>query len=219
MKYIMKYIGIDIDDTVSDSNRAVLSLMKKRYGIEMAPEDRTTFMLHDSPKLRNRLGPYEGEQLFADVWKEHKSMRLIDLNIPKYVRSLRRRFGGITMITSSPGSSLDIKAFLRGNEIEFDRFEHVGLADKYLLPVVACLDDCDYVALTCSMVKPTVLFSQPWNRNFRDLLIQQRDTSIKIADNWAVVEERLVDAIEGRPARRPILELLRERQNSKSHQT
>lgn len=194
----MKYIGIDVDDTITDSTKAVIRQLKK-YGIGMRKEQRTEFMLHECDALRGVVNPWFESKLFSDAWRDYRSIRLIDQKIPKYIKNLRRRFDGIVIVTSSSAKTSDIKEFLRISDIEYDGFEHVSMKDKISVPVAAMVDDSLFVANFCSIVKPVVLLNQPWNRQN---LYHEKD-NILSADNWSIVEELVVKGMREFRSRLP----------------
>ncbi len=179
----MVTLGFDCDGTVADSWSLMLRLMHKRYGIMATKMNiRSHEVIENEPFKKLARG--QAEEVFVDVWKDYRSIRLEHQRIPEIIRWLRNRYDGIYTVTSTVTDNRTILRYHEYTDTGTDGIFWFGNPKEKIKSGVDVMvdDNHEVVEAFASAGKHAVLFAQPWNEDFRKA--NGSHPNIIIAKNW-----------------------------------
>ncbi len=189
-------LGIDLDGTLADTEAKLLRVLERRYGIKVTPEDiwgpesGRTFSGTAGIARHFNLTYEQVKDAFVEAWRDYRDIQLVDESIPRIMRKAQRDYE-VCIVTASYGSRENIEAWLRLNEIPYDRFIQVkSPAEKMKAGMDVQVDDSGSVAkLFGDNNAACVLLSQRWNMADQPSLKEQ--PTVRIVNGWDEVSGML----------------------------
>ena len=192
----MMRIGIDLDGTIADSIASVVAILNMNYNLNAINEDITLYNVWENSKFK---GATEQDVINAtkDAWKDYKSIKLVDQRIPDILGRLGNAFE-LHCTTATLAEMHEIEGFFHHNKIKMQSIiRRSNPIEKFNsgmnMYVVDCANIVDQAVETGARV---VLLKQPWNSRFAGM--NGNRELLKIAENWADVEQLVLKEYERR---------------------
>ncbi|MGC8710133.1 MAG: 5' nucleotidase, NT5C type [Candidatus Micrarchaeia archaeon] len=185
----MQSIGIDLDDTIADTVKPFLDILRNRYGFEMRREDWTRYLFSENPGAIK----VDVMELFKEVWNSPDSIPLLDSNIPRIISDIHNKFE-IYIVTATLGEDKTVRMWLGEHSIEFDKIIYVrSPMQKGNIHNISIYID-DYYEAAVNMAKrgkEVIILKQPWNAKFSASDDEFKDR-ITFADSWDEIRTLLL---------------------------
>lgn len=165
-------IGVDIDGVTANLMQPTLKLAKNVFGVEILMEELVTYgsipVLSEGKISRSMM-----YHLFDMAWADYHSMPLMEPDIPRILRELRKAGHQITIISHrSPRSQVNCLLWMGKIPIDYDCviFPDHNIS-KLLYPWDILIDDHPKIPEQArDFPERKVLFrTQPWNRSVNSL--------------------------------------------------
>ena len=172
-------LGVDIDNTLADTDAKIRQLIKLRFGISSRRRQISSWSYSDS------LGISQGDEkkIFWDFHKNHVSSLTLLEGAKKGLKILNFSYQ-ICLITSRPfWTYFSTKKWLTNYQIKYDSLVFTKDKSKYFSSFIALIDDNGNTALNFAQSKGiALLMDRPWNygvshkniirvKNWEDILI------------------------------------------------
>jgi len=165
-------LGIDLDNTLANTDAIFRELLKEHYGINLSREDETRRM-----EEATGLSAEEVVQLVREGWATPDRIFPLDKNLTYFLSLLHENYE-IYIVTSNHQASLEaIKGWLKRNNVPYDKLV-IAKGDEYKTNYVDVLvdDALECVKPHAKAGKQAVLLAWPYNENFNERRIARFET-------------------------------------------
>ena len=165
-------LGIDLDNTLANSDAVFRELLKEHYGINLSREDETRRM-----EEATGLSTEEVVQLVGEGWATPDRIFPLDKNLTYFLSSLHEIYE-IYIVTSNHQAPLEvIESWLKRNNVPYDKLV-IAEGNEYKTNYVDVLvdDSLECVEPHAKAGKQAVLLARPYNKNFNERRIARFET-------------------------------------------
>lgn len=181
-----KWMGVDIDQVVGDSDIIIRDICKTKFGIIAERKDIKQFSIAKSLGITN--------DMETELFRIFHSERLLDIPEIKgasyYLRKIRKLGWGIRLITARPIFTYDLTAlWLNQISIPYEELIFEKNKQKHFEEIDILAEDNGQTAYSfASTGKRTFLFDCPWNQDIYHKNIER-------VNFWKTVYYRMVQII------------------------
>ncbi len=188
-----RWIAIDVDGVLANQIEGILPIIKKNYGVDLKYDDVKEWDL----KIK--------DTDIAVIIKSEQKHREYVTSMPMHIganegmdKLIRKHM--IAVVTSrAPDTDIWTKNWLKANKIQYDEIIHVTEGNKQDTTFELAILIDDYIGNIKQFLENSsgkaILFSQPWNKNHRDLIKYIEEGRLKIVTDWNSVVETVKSLI------------------------
>ncbi len=179
----MTVVGIDLDDTLSNTSEPLLAIIESRKGRKLGKNEIYGIFYN---KLESEdLTRSEIIEMTHKLWKDYKKIEILDKRIPEITDRLRS-LAKIYIITFN--TSPMISEWLNSNSVKYDKLIVCnGTAEKLREEIGIYVEDSKEVAeFLAENGKKVILMEKPWHDGI------PKSANIIPARNWGDVERELL---------------------------